>query len=93
MLLSGSRLDCRNDLTSNAKLSKSLERCQFIPAEVANGFVQPNHAFLHNIFAVSPNKKIGSGLGTDEVLVLVDQVLQCFGVIIANEIDYLFVGQ
>ena len=94
MFLTGRRLDCCDDLTRHAELRKSAERRELVVAEVADGLVEADHALLDDVLAVGTDEEIRTRLGTDEVPVLVDQIIQCDLIVVFLDIqEDLFVRQ
>ena len=62
MLLTGRCLDGRDDLARNAQLRKCTEGGQLVRAEITDGFVQADHAFLNDILMIRANEEIAPGL-------------------------------
>ena len=91
MLLARRRLDGRDDLPRDAQLRERAERREFVGAEVADGLVEADHAFLDDILTVGTDEEVALGLDADEVLIFVEQELH--GEIVATFrcIDEFFV--
>src|SRR5690606_11345543 len=77
VLLPGGRLDGGDDLAGNAQLSEGAKGSKLVRPEVANGFVEPDHAFLYNVFPVRANQKITPRFRTDEIAVFGNQIFEC----------------
>ena len=74
MLLARRGFDGSDNLARDAQFGKGTEGRKFLRAEVANRLVEPNHAFLHDVLVIRADEKVAARLGTDEVLVLVQQI-------------------
>lgn len=58
------------------------------------GLVEADHAFLDDVLAICTDEEIRTRLGTDEVPVLVDQIIQCDLIVVFLDIqEDLFVRQ
>ena len=73
MLLAGRGLNRRYDLTRNTEFGERSKTRELIGFEIADGFVEPDHSFLDDIFAIGADEKITLGFDADEILVLVEQ--------------------
>ena len=91
VLLPRRGLDRGDDLAGDAQLGERPERRQLLPPEVPNGLVEADHPLLDDILAIGPDQKVRLGFDSDEVAVLVDQILG--GELIASlcAIDKLFI--
>ncbi|MNY72746.1 hypothetical protein D3C86_2113710 [compost metagenome] len=47
---------------------------------------------MDNIFAVGSDQKVRTGLSADKILILVNQVLQGFGIAVTHGFHIVFVG-
>ena len=74
MLLARRGFDGSDNLARDAQFGKGAEGRKFLRPEVANRLVEPNHAFLHDVLVIRADEKVAARLGTDEVLVLVQQI-------------------
>ena len=73
MLLARSRFNRRNDLALNTKLGKGVKRSETGRLKIAYGFIQADHALLHNVLMICADQKIAARLGTNKILVLIEK--------------------
>ena len=74
MLLSGGRFDGGDHLAVHAQLRKAAEGSVFLPVIIPHRFIQADHAFLDDILAVCADQEIGSGFGTHQRFILIQQI-------------------
>src|SRR5690606_23588746 len=61
--------------------------------EVSDGFVQPDHALLDDVFPVCSDQEVGTCFSSDKVLVLVDQVFQGLIVGVPSQLNDFLIAQ
>jgi len=91
VLLPGSSFDGGDDLSGDAELGKWTKLGESIVSKVADCFVEADHAFLDNVFAVCAHHEVGFCLVLDKRAVSGDQELGSTDVSAFGEVDDLFV--
>ena len=63
---------------------------ELVRPEIAERLEQADHALLHDVLVICADQKVGSRLGSDEVLVLVKQIFRCVRVsLLRKQGDFL----
>ena len=92
MLLSRRGLDGGDDLAGDADFGKGMEGGELVRPEIAERLEQADHALLHDVLVIRADQKVGSRLGSDEVLVLVKQIFRCVRVSLLREQGDFLIG-